>query len=112
MFLCLALHVCDEKHPDYAGDIRGCCTSENPCPLHVGDCQHDFECQGHLTCTIRNQGKIFGYSSNLINVCGEGNTINTVFSNEQFSISKSEAPSLLCQIVFTTVFFPHPYQRG
>merc|ERR1719419_600515 len=55
-----------------AGGSSGCCTKDNPCPLHAGDCNSDDQCEGDLRCNIHNQGDKYGYSNRKVDVCGSG----------------------------------------
>ena len=37
-----------------SGSSWNCCTKQNKCGLHEGDCDSDDECEGTLTCGIGN----------------------------------------------------------
>ena len=75
LLLFSGMHICDPRHPDHAGEKQGCCTMTNPCPLHIGDCNIDEECKGDLLCNLEDQGLVFGYFHELVDVCGESNII-------------------------------------
>ena len=48
-------------------DTHNCCTSEKPCKLNQGDCDHDGECEGNLVCGNNNCGD--GFSWNAADCC-------------------------------------------
>ena len=37
-----------------SGSSWSCCTIQNKCGIHEGDCDSDDECEGTLTCGVRN----------------------------------------------------------
>ena len=66
-----AVHVCDPTgDANGPGEQSECCTVDNPCPLGVGDCNSDDQCQGDLSCAVLDQGQAYGYANYLVDVCG------------------------------------------
>ena len=44
-------------------EARNCCSSDKPCKLNQGDCDHDGECEGDLICGMNNCGPNFSWDS-------------------------------------------------
>ena len=43
-------------------EIGHCCTSNNPCDIHQGDCDNDSHCKGNLICGKNNCGSAFTWT--------------------------------------------------
>ena len=42
------------RHSQRNEALNECCSEENPCGVGEGDCDHDNECEGELTCGKNN----------------------------------------------------------
>jgi len=62
-------HACSRtESPNGPGEKGGCCTPDNKCPLGVGDCNTDADCEGNLRCA-QNVGNHYGYFQRKVDVC-------------------------------------------
>eukprot|EP00992_Anisonema_acinus_P011965 TRINITY_DN7796_c0_g1_i2.p1 TRINITY_DN7796_c0_g1~~TRINITY_DN7796_c0_g1_i2.p1 ORF type:complete len:169 (+),score=40.08 TRINITY_DN7796_c0_g1_i2:44-508(+) len=52
-----------------AGELTGCCTDADPCPVGVGDCNTDSQCSGSNVCGCHDMGDRFGYTNSAVDVC-------------------------------------------
>ena len=44
-------------------ETEHCCTTDKPCQLNQGDCDHDAECEEGLVCGSDNCGNEFSWTS-------------------------------------------------